>query len=110
VSASQPLSGGVFAYLSEHANPGYGSYWRLTEKDVEVLRRVKTLLDSDLSLEAIAVQLRKELTEPLADLPAPSAAGSESRDPWPTLEDALARIAIQDQRFAQLEARFERLN
>jgi hypothetical protein len=61
-------------------------------------------------LEAIAVQLRKELTEPLTDLPALSAAGSESRDPWPALEDALARIAIQDQRFAQLEARFERLN
>jgi DNA-binding transcriptional MerR regulator len=75
-----------------------------------VLRRAKTLLDSGLSLEAIAVQLRKEITEPLADLPAPSASGFDTRDPWSTLEDALARIAIQDQRFAQLEARFERLN
>jgi len=97
-------------FLSEHANPGHGSHRRLTEQDGLVLRRVKALLDTGLSLEAIAVQLRNELTEPLADLPAPSASASETRDPWPALEEALARIAIQDQRFAQLEARLERLS
>lgn len=97
-------------FLSEYATPSHRSQRRLTEQDVLLLRRVKELLDTGLSLEAIAAQLKEESLKLPADLPAASGVASDARDPWSTLEDALARIAIQEQRSAQLEAGLERLS
>lgn len=97
-------------FLSEHANPAHGSQRRLTEQDVFVLRHVKALLDTGLSLEAIAVQLRKEAGETPTELSTVAASPLESNDPWAVLRDALAQIASQNERIATLETRLERLS
>ena len=57
------------AFLSDHATPTQGSRRRLTEQDVLVLRRVKALVDTGFSLDAIETQLQQEPVEPLPELP-----------------------------------------
>jgi DNA-binding transcriptional MerR regulator len=97
-------------FLSSHATPTHGSRRRLTEQDVLVLRRVKALVDTGLSLDAIELRLRQEPDEPLPELPDLPAIAPETRDPWAALDDALRQIAGQNQRIAQLEDRLERLS
>jgi DNA-binding transcriptional MerR regulator len=98
------------AFLSSHATPTHGSRRRLTEQDVLVLRRVKALVDTGLSLDAIELRLRQGPDEPLPELPDLPAIVSETRDPLAALDDALRQITGQNQRIAQLEARLERLS
>jgi len=97
-------------FLSPQATPTHGSRRRLTEEDVLVLRRVKALVDTGLSLDAIEIRLRQEPAEPLPDLPELPTVASQTRDPWTALDDALRQIADQNQRIAQLEGRLERLS
>jgi DNA-binding transcriptional MerR regulator len=97
-------------FLSPQATPTHGSRRRLTEDDVLVLRRVKALVDTGLSLDAIELRLRQEPAEPLPDLPALASAMAEAQGRGLTLNDALMQIADLNQRMTQLEARLERLS